>query len=116
MVCGGILEMNICNMYGTVYNEPLVTFDEENGEIIKCSYLLLVNDSGNSDMIPIHCYGKVAGFANNNLKKGMRVAVTGRLKNLKTEDDGYKLIVVAIKNEFDDGRNREESNVVLPLG
>lgn len=105
----------MCSLYGTVYNEPLISKDETNGEIIECSYLLLCADGEYSEMIPINSYGRVAQFVSQNIKSGMRVAVTGHLKSRKTKTNGYKLMVIAQKNEFDDGRNNEVDSI-LPLG
>lgn len=106
--------MNVVSLYGSVYKNPLITRDDENGEIVKCAYLLLLADGEYGEMVPINCYGKVAQFVATNVKQGMRIAVTGKLKNVK-KDDGYKLIIVAIKNEFDDGRNIE-NDMAFPLG
>ena len=67
------------------------------------------NDGNNADFIPCVCFGKTAEFVEKYLKKGTKMAVTGRIQTGSyTNRDGVKVYtteVVVEDQEFAESRN-----------
>lgn len=91
--------MNNVQLLGRLTNEPII-INKDNKIIAR--YILAINEFNNvTNFIPCSAYGNVAVIAEKFLKKGMLIAVTGKLHTYKDdENDTLKMNVVVIKQFF----------------
>ena len=113
--------MNGVQLMGRLCRDPEVRyFGKGNDQTAVANYTLAIDRSygedAKTDFIPCVVFGAGAEFAQNYFRKGLRIAVTGRLQSGSYEDkDGktvYTLDVYVQSQEFadskqDDGGSRK---------
>lgn len=96
--------MNVVDLIGRLTKDPDV---RRNDTTVVARYTLAVDRFGKSDeadFIPCVAFGKAAEFVEKHLRKGMKIAVTGRIQTGSyTNKDGQKVYttdVVVNNHEF----------------
>jgi len=112
--------MNKMIMVGRLVQDPEVRY-RQNGKTV-ASFTLAVNRFGgqnNADFIPVVAWEKIGEIVGNNLTKGSRVLVEGRLQIRSYEDkDGQKrriAEVIAQSVEFLDSKPRNDAETEAAL-
>ena len=78
--------MNHVILMGRLTRDPDVRYTQGNEQMCIARYTLAVdrkisrNSNNNADFIPCVCFGKTAEFVEKYLKKGTKMAVTGRIQ------------------------------------
>ena len=110
--------MNKAILMGRLTRDPEIRYTQGDNPMCIASYTLAVdrrfnrnagNDGNNADFIPCVCFGKTAEFVEKYLKKGTKMAVTGRIQTGSyTNRDGVKVYtteVVVEDQEFAESKN-----------
>ena len=110
--------MNKVILMGRLTRDPDVRYTQGDNTMCIARYTLAVdrrfsrggnNDGNNADFIPCVVFGKPAEFTERYLKKGTKIAVTGRIQTGSyTNRDGVKVYtteVVVEDQEFAESRN-----------
>ncbi len=110
--------MNKAILMGRLTRDPEIRYTQGDNPMCIARYTLAVdrrfnrnanNDGNNADFIPCVCFGKTAEFVEKYLKKGTKMAVTGRIQTGSyTNRDGVKVYtteVVVEDQEFAESRN-----------
>ena len=110
--------MNRVILMGRLTRDPEVRYTTGDNQMAIARYTLAVdrrfsrggnNDGNNADFIPCVVFGKSAEFTERYLKKGTKIAVTGRIQTGSyTNRDGVKVYtteVVVEDQEFAESRN-----------
>ena len=109
--------MNKVILMGRLTRDPEIRYTQGDNSMCIARYTLAVdrrfgrnNDDGNNaDFIPCVCFGKAGEFVEKYLKKGMKMAVTGRIQTGSyTNKDGVKVYtteVVVEDQEFAESKN-----------
>ena len=110
--------MNKAILMGRLPRDPEIRYTQGDNPMCIARYTLAVdrrfsrnanNDGNNADFIPCVCFGKTAEFVEKYLKKGTKMAVTGRIQTGSyTNRDGVKVYtteVVVEDQEFAESRN-----------
>ena len=110
--------MNKAILMGRLTRDPDIRYTQGDNPMCIARYTLAVdrrfsrtagNDGNNADFIPCVCFGKTAEFVEKYLKKGTKMAVTGRIQTGSyTNRDGVKVYtteVVVEDQEFAESRN-----------
>ena len=110
--------MNKVILMGRLTRDPEVRYTQGDNPMCIARYTLAVdrrfsrggnNDGNNADFIPCVCFGKTAEFVEKYLKKGTKMAVTGRIQTGSyTNRDGVKVYtteVVVEDQEFAESKN-----------
>ena len=105
-------------LMGRLKRDPEIRYTQGDNPMCIARYTLAVdrrfsrnanNDGNNADFIPCVCFGKTAEFVEKYLKKGTKMAVTGRIQTGSyTNRDGVKVYtteVVVEDQEFAESRN-----------
>ena len=81
--------MNKAILMGRLTRDPEIRYTQGDNPMCIARYTLAVdrrfnrnagNDGNNADFIPCVCFGKTAEFVEKYLKKGTKMAVTGRIQ------------------------------------
>ena len=93
--------MNKAILMGRLTRDPDIRYTQGDNPMCIARYTLAVdrrfsrtagNDGNNADFIPCVCFGKTAEFVEKYLKKGTKMAVTGRIQTGSyTNRDGVKV-------------------------
>ena len=110
--------MNKAILMGRLTRDPEIRYTQGDNPMCIARYTLAVdrrfsrnanNDGNNADFIPCVCFGKTAEFTEKYLKKGTKMAVTGRIQTGSyTNRDGVKVYtteVVVEDQEFAESKN-----------
>ena len=110
--------MNKAILMGRLTRDPDIRYTQGDNPMCIARYTLAVdrrfsrtagNDGNNADFIPCVCFGKTAEFVEKYLKKGTKMAVTGRIQTGSyTNRDGVKVYtteVVVEDQEFAESKN-----------
>ena len=110
--------MNKAILMGRLTRDPEIRYTQGDNPMCIARYTLAEdsrfnrnanNDGNNADFIPCVCFGKTAEFVEKYLKKGTKMAVTGRIQTGSyTNRDGVKVYtteVVVEDQEFAESRN-----------
>ena len=110
--------MNKVILMGRLTRDPEIRYTQGDNPMCIARYTLAVdrrfsrnanNDGNNADFIPCVCFGKTAEFTEKYLKKGTKMAVTGRIQTGSyTNRDGVKVYtteVVVEDQEFAESKN-----------
>ena len=110
--------MNRVVLMGRLTRDPEIRYTQGDNPMCIARYTLAVdrrfnrnagNDGNNADFIPCVCFGKTAEFVEKYLKKGTKMAVTGRIQTGSyTNRDGVKVYtteVVVEDQEFAESKN-----------
>lgn len=110
--------MNKVILMGRLTRDPDIRYTQGDNSMCIARYTLAVdrrfsrngnNDGNNADFIPCVAFGKSAEFAEKYLKKGTKMAVTGRIQTGSyTNKDGQKVYtteVVIEDQEFAESKN-----------
>lgn len=115
--------MNKVILMGRLTRDPEVRYTTGDNQMAIARYTLAVDrrfsrssdDGPNADFIPCICFGKAAEFVERYLKKGTKMAVTGRIQTGSyTNRDGVKVYtteVVIEEQEFAESKNASSSGV-----
>lgn len=118
--------MNKVILMGRLTRDPEVRYTTGDNQMAIARYTLAVdrkfsrnNDDGpNADFIPCICYGKAAEFVERYLKKGTKMAITGRIQTGSyTNRDGEKVYtteVVVEDQEFAESKGSSTSSSTAP--
>lgn len=114
--------MNKVILMGRLTKDPDVRYTQGNEPMCIARYTLAVdrkisrnsnNNGNNADFIPCVCFGKTAEFVEKYLKKGTKMAVTGRIQTGSyTNRDGVKVYtteVVVEDQEFAESKNAQSN-------
>lgn len=117
--------MNLVVMNGRLTADPVVTTTKEGTKVTK--YRLAVSrgrrrgaidpNQPDADFITCTTFGKVAAFAEEYLKKGMKIGVIGRLQTGSYEKDGirrYTAEVIVQSHEFLEAKRNTASAAPAP--
>ena len=95
--------MNKVILMGRLTRDPDVRYTQGNEPMCIARYTLAVdrkisrNSNNNADFIPCVCFGKTAEFVEKYLKKGTKMAVTGRIQTGSyTNRDGVKVYTTEV--------------------
>lgn len=114
--------MNKVILMGRLTRDPEVRYTTGDNQMAIARYTLAVdrrfsrnNDDGpNADFIPCICFGKAAEFVERYLKKGTKMAITGRIQTGSyTNRDGVKVYtteVVVEDQEFAESKGSSTSS------
>ena len=115
--------MNKAILMGRLTRDPEIRYTQGDNPMCIARYTLAVdrrfnrnagNDGNNADFIPCVCFGKTAEFVEKYLKKGTKMAVTGRIQTGSyTNRDGVKVYtteVVVDDQEFAESKNAAGGN------
>ena len=107
---------------GRLTRDPEIRYTQGNEPMCIARYTLAVdrkisrnsnNNGNNADFIPCVCFGKTAEFVEKYLKKGTKIAVTGRIQTGSyTNRDGVKVYtteVVVEDQEFAESKNAQSN-------
>ena len=109
--------MNKAILMGRLTRDPEIRYMQGENSMCIARYTLAVDsrfnrnkeDGPNADFIPCICFGKAAEFVEKYLKKGTKMAITGRIQTgSNTNRDGIKVYtteVVVEDQEFAESRN-----------
>ena len=113
--------MNRVILMGRLTRDPEVRYTTGDNQMAIARYTLAVdrrftrggnNDGNNADFIPCVVFGKSAEFTERYLKKGTKIAVTGRIQTGSyTNRDGVKVYtteVIVEDQEFAESRNASQ--------
>lgn len=111
--------MNKVNLIGRLTKDPEVRYSQGESPMAIARYTLAVErrfakkGEQNADFIPCISFGKTAEFVEKYFRKGMKVAVTGRIQTGSyTNKDGVKVYttdVVVEEQEFVESKNSSEN-------
>ena len=113
--------MNKAILMGRLTRDPEIRYTQGDNPMCIARYTLAVdrrfnrnNDDGNNaDFIPCICFGKSAEFVEKYLRKGTKMAVTGRIQTGSyTNRDGVKVYtteVVIEEQEFAESKNAQSA-------
>ena len=113
--------MNKAILMGRLTRDPEIRYTQGDNPMCIARYTLAVdrrfnrnNDDGNNaDFIPCICFGKSAEFVEKYLRKGTKMAVTGRIQTGSyTNRDGVKVYtteVVVEEQEFAESKNAQSA-------
>ncbi len=115
--------MNRVILMGRLTRDPDIRYTQGDNPMCIARYTLAVdrrfsrnagNDGNNADFIPCVAFGKTAEFTERYLKKGTKMAVTGRIQTGSyTNKDGVKVYtteVVVEDQEFAESKNASSGN------
>lgn len=109
--------MNKVILIGRLCEDPTESYTAGENAVAVSRYRLAVNRRGKdkeADFINIVTFGKAAEFAVKYLKKGQRIAISGRIQTGSyTNRDGKKVYttdVVADEQEFADSKKEDADN------
>jgi len=101
--------MNQVNQIGRLTRDPELRYIPSSGTAV-CRFVIAINrdykkeGQATADFINIKAFGKTAENAANYLKKGLLVAITGRMQNNNYEDKNgtkhYGIEVIALRVQF----------------
>lgn len=106
--------MNKVILMGRLTKDPDIRYTQGENSMCIARYTLAVDrrfgrDSNTADFIPCASFGKTAEFAEKYLKKGTKMAITGRIQTGSYDDkDGKKVYtteVVVEDQEFAESKN-----------
>ena len=106
--------MNKVILMGRLTKDPDIRYTQGDNSMCIARYTLAVDrrfgrDSNTADFIPCVSFGKTAEFAEKYLKKGTKMAITGRIQTGSYDDkDGKKVYtteVVVEDQEFAESKN-----------
>lgn len=103
--------MNVVMLMGRLTKDPEI----KTGETMVARYTLAVDRRGEgTDFVPCVTFGKRAEFAQKFLKRGIKIAVTGRLQTGSyTNKDGQKVNttdVIVDEHEFCEPKRKESDD------
>lgn len=112
--------MNKAILIGRLTRDPEVRYSQGEQAIAIARYSLAIdriktkgNENPGADFIPCVALGKMGEFAEKHLKKGMKIAVTGRIQTGSyTNKDGQKVYTTEVlvdSHEFCESRSGESS-------
>ena len=101
--------MNKAILMGRLTRDPDIRYTQGDNPMCIARYTLAVdrrfsrtagNDGNNADFIPCVCFGKTAEFVEKYLKKGTKMAVTGRIQTGSyTNRDGVKALACFLQSK-----------------
>lgn len=117
--------MNKAILIGRLTRDPETRYTQGNEPMAISRYTLAVdrrfsrnNDGNNADFIPCVVFGKGGEFAEKHLKKGTKIAVTGRIQTGSyTNRDGQKVYtteVVVEEQEFAESKASQQTTQQKP--
>ena len=119
--------MNKVILMGRLTRDPEVRYSQGENPLAIARYTLAVDrrqargnnsDEQSADFISCVAFGKTGEFAEKYLRKGTKIAVTGRIQTGSyTNKDGVKIYtteVVVEEHEFAESRNAASSNTPAP--
>ena len=115
--------MNKVILMGRLTRDPEVRYTQTNNTLV-ASFSIAVNrrftrpgEERQADFINIVAWGKTGEFSSKYFKKGLQVAVVGRLQNRSYEDSNgqkkYITEVIAEEVYFADSNNRQTADVSI---
>ena len=115
--------MNKVILMGRLTRDPEVRYTQTNNTLV-ASFSLAVNrrfarpgEERQADFINIVAWGKTGEFSSKYFKKGLQVAVVGRLQNRSYEDNSgqkkYITEVIAEEVYFADSNNRQTADTSI---
>ena len=108
--------MNKVSLMGRLTKDPDVRYSQGENSICIARYNLAVDRRGKekeADFISCVAFGKSGEFAEKYLKKGMKIAVSGRIQTGSYEKDGKKVYttdVVVEEHYFCESKSSGESS------
>lgn len=113
--------MNKVILMGRLTKDPEVRYSQNDSSMAIARYTLAVdrrfnrnNDENTADFISCTAFGKAGEFAEKYFRKGIKIAVTGRIQTGSyTNKDGVKVYttdVVVEDQEFAESKSASESN------
>ena len=111
--------MNKVILVGRLTRDPELRYTQGDNSMAVCRYTLAVDrGKDKADFPQCVAFGKAAEFADKYFKKGMRVAISGRLQTgsyMKGEDKVYTTEVVIESQEFAQSKTEtSEEFMTLP--
>lgn len=117
--------MNRVILIGRLTRDPEVRYTQGDKPMAIARYTLAVdrrftrnNDENSADFIPCVVFGRGGEFAEKYLKKGVKIAVTGRIQTGSyTNKDGQKVYtteVVVEEQEFAESKASQQTNQQKP--
>ena len=117
--------MNKAILMGRLTRDPEIRYTNGDNQMCIARYTLAVdrrfnrgNDNDSADFIPCVAFGKAGEFVEKYLKKGTKIAVTGRIQTGSyTNRDGVKVYtteVVVEEQEFAESRNAASGGSSAP--
>lgn len=103
--------MNRAMINGRLTNDATI-YDAQDGITAYFTLAVARYGSDEADFVSCMAYGKTAEFVQNNLQKGDKAIVEGRLRVYDTEKDGkkYHNVVVVVNNiEFDESKTDRDA-------
>ena len=111
--------MNSVNVIGNLTRDPEIRYTTGQNQMAICNVTVAVNDGygdkQKTSYVPVTVFGKMAENCEKFLRKGSKVAVSGKLTTGSYEKDGktiYTWNVTAFSIEFLTPKNNEVTNVV----
>lgn len=108
--------MNTCALLGRLTADPELRKAGKKDAVSVVNYTLAVSRIGSEEADFIRCvaFGKTAEFMEGYLKKGSRIAVTGRIQTGQYEDMDGKTVftteVITDRVDFADGKAEDEDS------
>lgn len=114
--------MNKVILMGRLTRDPEVRYSQGENSTAVARYTVAVDRKSSkdneADFIPCVCFGKAAEFVEKYLRKGLKVAVTGRLQTGSyTNKEGNRVFttdVVVEEHEFAESKNSGSNNQTPP--
>ena len=111
--------MNKTQLMGRLTRDPEVRYTQGEKPLCIARYTLAVdrrrgrsnNNENNTDFIPCVVFGRSAEFTEKYLKKGMKIAVSGRIQTGSyTNDEGKKVFTVEVVVEDQEFAESKKEN------
>lgn len=113
--------MNKVQLLGRLIRDPEVRYSQGNEPMAIARYIIAVdrrfrreNDEQTADFIPCVAFGRLGEFAEKYLKKGTKIALSGRIQTGSyTNKEGQKVYtteVVVEEQEFAESKNSNVTN------
>lgn len=114
--------MNKVILMGRLTRDPEVRYSQGENSTAVARYTVAVDRKSNkdneADFIPCVCFGKAAEFVEKYLHKGLKIAITGRLRTGSyTNKDGNRIFttdVVVEEHEFAESKSSGSNNQMSP--
>lgn len=110
--------MNKVILIGRLTRDPLIRYSQGQEQIAVARYTLAVDrwsrQGQQADYVPCVALGKCGEFAEKYLRRGMKIALEGRIQTGSyTNRDGQKVYTVEVmveKHEFADGKRNDDGS------
>lgn len=114
--------MNKVILMGRLTRDPEVRYSQGENSTAVARYTIAVDrklsKDNEADFIPCVCFGKAAEFVEKHLRKGLKIAITGRLQTGSyTNKEGARIFttdVVVEEHEFAESKSSGSNNQMPP--